>query len=117
MTEAAGEYNRLITIQQKNGVRNAANQLIDQWVQFGAKRWAKIITQSGMGVVRLAAQSSAGVEISANNCVFRIRYTTQITADMRIEHRGVIYDIKQVKIDEARRAWVDLVCETGFNNG
>ena len=117
MTESAGEYNRLITIQEKTGVRNAANQLIDQWVQFGNKRWAKIIGQSGMGVVRMAAQASAGVEISANNYVFRIRYTEAITADMRVLHRGVVYDIKQVKIDEARRDWVDLVCETGFNNG
>lgn len=117
MSESAGEYNRLITIEQKTGVRNAANQLIDQWQQFGNKRWARAIGQSGMGVVRMFAESSAGVEQSANNYVWRVRHTTAITADMRIVHNGVIYNILQVKQDLARRAWTDLVCDTGFNNG
>lgn len=117
MSEAAGEYNRLITIEEKTGVRNDANQLVDAWQQFGAKRWAKPIGQSGMGVVRMFTDSAAGVEQSGNNYVWRVRYTDQITADMRVVHRGVIYDIKQVKQDLARRAWTDLVCETGLNNG
>lgn len=117
MSEAAGEYNQLITIEQKVGTRNEANQLINTWEQFGTKRWAKAIGQSGMGVVRMAAASSAGVEISANNYVWRVRHTEAITADMRVVYRGVIYDIKQVKQDMQRGEWTDLVCETGFNDG
>lgn len=114
MSESAGEYNRLIAIEQKTGERNEANQLLDNWEQFGNKRWAKGIGQSGMGVVRMSTES-AGVEQSANNYVWRVRYTEQITADMRVVHRGVNYDIKQVKQDLQRRAWTDLVCVTGYD--
>ena len=117
MTEAAGEYNKLITIAHKVGTRNAANQLVNVWVPFGHRRWAKAIGQSGMGVVRMAAATDAGVEMSANNYVWRLRHTEAITADMRVEYRGVIYDIKQVKQDMQRGLWTDLVCETGFNDG
>lgn len=117
MSEAAGDYNKLITIERKVGTRNAANQRIDTWEQFGPKRWAKAIGQSGMGVVRMAAMTEAGVEISANNYVWRLRQVEDITADMRVVYRGVIYDIRQVKQDLARGWWTDLVCETGFNDG
>ncbi|MDR2173657.1 MAG: phage head closure protein [Burkholderiales bacterium] len=60
---------------------------------------------------------TAGTEVSAATVSVRIRYRTDITADMRVLIGDAILNIKAVLPDEAKREHVDLVCETGANNG
>jgi SPP1 family predicted phage head-tail adaptor len=53
----------------------------------------------------------AGSESSAVKASIRIRYRTDVTADMRAVHGSTVYQIKAVMQDMAYRRYTDLACE------
>jgi len=102
---AAGSLNRRITIQRKGaGTDDWGTPLPDAWDDVG-KAWASIRNLSGLGAIKADAQAAV-VKTS-----IRIRYRADVTAGMRVLHGTTVYDVKAVLPDEARREYVDLVCE------
>ncbi|MBV6304934.1 phage head closure protein [Candidimonas humi] len=111
----AGKLNRRITIQQKVAGQSTSGQPISTWEDF-AKVWANIAGATGMASIRQTA-NQGNVAASINSYSFRIRYRTDITDAMRVLYSGLIFDIKQVRLDLAGHDRTDLVCEQGGSQG
>lgn len=73
--------------------------------------WSDIKHMSGLETVK------SGVDVSIVKASIRIRYRTGVTAGMFFVCDGLVYDIRAVMPDAARREFVDLVCEIGRNLG
>lgn len=112
----AGSLNRRITVQRRTGaVDELGAPLPDAWEDH-ANVWANIRTPTGLGSIAGQFQS-AGQEISRVLYSMRVRYRTDITADMRVRYQGEYYEIRQVINDHGGRDYTDLVCALGARNG
>jgi len=107
----AGTLKDWITIQQVGSVKDELGQTIPGWVLLDTE-WADIRFPSGLEVVR-----ADGV-VSVIKASIRIRRRTDVLASMRVlDDEGRIYDIKAVLPNKQSRQFIDLVCETGANDG
>ncbi|TEA79833.1 phage head closure protein [Allopusillimonas ginsengisoli] len=106
-----GPLNRRITIQRQDTAEDEYGEPIPgAWVDV-APVWANIAHKSGLETVK------SGVDVSIVQASIRIRYREDITAGMRVVHKSTVYDIRGVLPDESGREFVDLVCQTGANQG
>lgn len=112
---AAYARNRRVQLQAKSTTCDAAGQPLNTWTTY-ATVWANIRNQRGL-------QSIQGDrEISAVQSSINIHYRADITAghrlvDVTLPDTPVVYDIAAVLPDLARKAYMDLVCTQGANNG
>ena len=114
MSRAAGDRNRRIAIERHSTVMDEANQEIDGW-EHVMYRWARPLTATGMAAVR--AQED-GIGLSPGRYSWRINYTpVGIDEGMRVNYKGMFFDIRDIRHDLANREHTDLVCEFGGNNG
>jgi SPP1 family predicted phage head-tail adaptor len=113
MADDAGSRNRKIQIQRKAEGFDAANQEVTGWVPF-LDRWARPLTATGMAAVRAA---DTGVPMTPGRYSWRINYTPSITEGMRVNYKGMTFDIRDIRHDLANREYTDLVCESGGNDG
>lgn len=102
-TFRAGSLRDCITIQRRKP-GGALGQPSNTWEDV-AKVWANIRFGSGSETIR-AGQVASKVQAS-----IRIRWRTDIKADMRVISVGVEYGIKAVLPERQRREYVDLACE------
>lgn len=116
MSENTGEYNRIISVEQRTQVVDSSNQLVDEWVVVHERLWSKIKGETGMATIRRAGENQ-GIMTTTVRKSFRIRFRTDIDVGMRVVRRGVPYDILVIQHDEANREYTDLVCEAGGNDG
>lgn len=116
MSENAGEYNRVISVQKRTGAVNSSNQPIDVWEDVHPRLWAKIRGETGMANIRTSGENQ-GIMGTIVRKSFRIRHRTDINEGMRVVRRGVCYDIKKIEQDEAGLEWTDLIGEAGGNDG
>lgn len=100
----AGFLNRPIAIQSLVGDVDALGQHVETWSTF-ANTWANIRFVNGVENMK------ADLEQSMAKASIRIRYRTDVAAAMRIVYHGITYQINAVLPDEAKRQYVDLVCE------
>lgn len=101
----AGKLNKRVTIQHLAPGEDAWGQpLPEGWVELG-KAWASILHQSGLSTIKADAQTSV---VKAS---IRLRYRTDLKAGMRVSHGLTVYAVRAVLPDEAKREYVDLVCE------
>lgn len=108
---ASGKLNRRISLQRRDPTPDSIGQPSNTWVEV-APLWASIRNLNGR---EFATSNSDASEVTTS---IRIRYRTDVTADMRVlSQRGVVYDIVAVLSDEAENEYVDLACKTGVNNG
>jgi len=111
----AGTLKSTITIQQLDGTRLGSGQPDpDAWADYLVGIRADILHQSGSEANR------AETQVSIVKASIRIRYAVSrlaITAGMRVLHGTTVYDIKAVIPDERGHQHIDLVCETGANDG
>ena len=107
----AGKLRNLITIQSRDSGEDAAGQPLQTWTDV-ASVWADILGANGMQTIKAPLD---GVEI--NSYSFRIRYREDINAGMRVVSNGQHFDVKQVRLDMARKEWADLICQLGGNEG
>ncbi len=74
-----------------------------------APRWANIATSGGLETIK------AGAVTSAVKASIRLRYCTDLRADMEVDHLAggitTTYKVLAVLPDEQRRQHTDLVCE------
>lgn len=102
----AGKFNSQVRIERPGTVQDGAGQPIKGWTLF-AEPWANFGDMNGRQFI------AADRETSEASLSIRIRYRTDITADMRVVHDSVIYEILAVLPDRAGRKHVDLACKTG----
>jgi len=101
----AGSLNCRVVILRRDKVRSPGGQLVDEYVEY-ARIWANVARLTGLGAIK--AESA----ISLVKASYRVRYRRDLSASMRLVHDGVVYDIKAVLPDHARREYVDLVCQS-----
>lgn len=104
----AGKMNCLVQIQRQSTTRDAGGQKTGAWDLFTSV-WANIRHQSGEQSIQAEA------EVSVVRASIRIRWRTDVTAAMRVQHGAAVYEIRAVLPDQATRRWVDLVCEQVTN--
>lgn len=74
--------------------------------------WANVRFMSGMETLRTDAI------VATTKASIRIRYRNDIGATVRATYDGRVFDIKSVQPDpESGREFLDLVAESGANNG
>lgn len=115
MSENAGEYTRKITIQRRVPGKGPTGQPLDTWEEVH-KLWSKPRTETGMATIRQEGLNH-GIMTTPTRYSFRVRYRTDLDVNMRIVHRGRVYDILRIQTDEAGREWTDIVAELGANAG
>ena len=114
MGSNVGNRTRRILIERRTGAADAANQPIDAWEPVMG-RWGRPLTATGMSAVRAAEQ---GVQASPGRYSWEIAFTPEgIDVGMRVNYKGVIFDIRDIRHDYANRDYTHLVCEQGGNNG
>ena len=106
----AGKLNRLVTIEQKTATVNELGEHTSGW-QTVATVWASIIKKSGLETIR------SNMEMSIVQASIRVRYRTDIKANMRVVYLNEVFDIRAVMPDTAKRKYADLLCEIGVSNG
>lgn len=99
-----GALRNRINIERRTSSQDALGQPVETWALVAAV-WADIRHVSGLETIKASADTST---VRAS---IRIRYRTGLDAGMRVTHGATTYDIKAVLPDEARREYVDLICE------
>ncbi|WP_082524739.1 phage head closure protein [Pseudorhodoferax sp. Leaf274] len=101
----SGSLNKRIQIEKRGpAVDDWGQPAPESWVPH-IKLWANIQHLNGVQTIKADAPTSV---LRAS---IRIRYRTDIDADMRVVFKGKVYDIKAAVPDEVKREHVDLVCE------
>lgn len=96
--------NNRVVIQRPGAARNASGEQIGTWVDV-ATLWADIRHPSGI------ESTKANAPVSVVKASIRIRYRLGLTHEMRVMHKATVYAIRAILPDEARKQYIDLVCE------
>lgn len=93
----AGELNQLITIQNKTISYNSYNEPIEGWTD-GATLWAAVVTTGG-------GEFYAAQKLNAEtSCLFKIRFTSNITSRQRIKYGNRTFAILNINnVDGANK--------------
>lgn len=112
MSLAAGKLQHRITLQAQSSTQDAdTGEMLVTWADV-AELWASVEPLSAREFVASAAGQS---QISAR---ITIRYRQNIDANMRILHRGRIYNVEGVLADrESGLEYITLPCSEGTNDG
>lgn len=105
----AGSLRDRITIQSKTDTFDAFGQPISAWSEY-AVVWANVLFGNGKEAI------SSQQEIASKQASMRIRWRTDIDTTMRVLFNGATYNIKAV-LPAQNREHIDLVTDTGLNNG
>lgn len=114
MSIDAGKLSSRIWILAPTKVRDELNQPLPDAYDPLMRLWAQPAGASGMASI-MQSRTEDGVPRELNSYSFRIRYRPHgITSDMRVldTDTNMLFNIKQIRHDLARRQWTDLVCET-----
>lgn len=106
----AGNYRDRVEIQQQSEADDDAGQRVLEWVHYD-EVWADVLLPNGKALVASDRENSL---VSGS---IRIRFRKDITAGMRVLWSSMIFDVKAVLPDTDKRQHVDLVVETGGNDG
>lgn len=98
------QRNTRIQLQRRQGGGSLGHPSND-WEDIGSPLWANIRYGTGSETIR-AGQIASQAQVS-----IRIGWRTDITAAMRVLHKGTAYDIQAVLPDLQQRRHVDLVCK------
>lgn len=105
----AGSLRDRITIQSKADTFDAFGQPISAWSEY-AVVWANVLFINGKEAI------SSQIDTASKSVSMRIRWRTDINTGMRVIFNGETYNIKAVLPDH-NRVFIDLVTDTGLNNG
>lgn len=100
----AGQLSTAITIQRRAPGVDALGQPLAVWTDY-AMVWANVRHLSGAEAIK------SDTITSTVRASIRVRWLAGITAGMRVNASGVLYEILAVMPDMARREFTDLVCE------
>ncbi len=98
---SAGKLDRRITLQAPNLAQDAAGEPVPSWADV-ATVWAAVVPLRGRELI--AAQS----EVPSAAFKVRIRWRSDLTEAMRIQHGGQAYGIQQIA-ELGRREGLELL--------
>ncbi|WP_241560816.1 phage head closure protein [Bordetella avium] len=101
----AGPLRNKVQILRQEQVRAGGGQVVGQWVEY-AKVWANFQRLSGLGTIK------ADADVSLIKASVRIRFRSDVDDTMRVQHGGVVYEVKAVLPDVAHREHIDLVVQS-----
>lgn len=110
MTIDIGAFRDKVLLQRLVETPTGTGGSAKTWQDIGPE-WANIRHQTGAEVMR------GEVPVSVAKQSIRIRFRADIDATCRVVYEGAIFDIRSVLPDLVTREYVDLVCETGQNEG
>ena len=110
---AAGRLNRIVTIQQRAQSRDAEGGIVDAWTDFAANIFAE---RDNSGGDEKSATRQGGISADVT-VVFKIRYLTGITEQMRVVSDGKNYNIRHINDFKDGHVFMILTCDNGGNNG
>lgn len=114
MNIAAGSLSRKVLFEHPVGTVDELNQPVRVWLPL-LYRWGRPLGSTGMAAVRALME---GVPLVPGQYSWRFRFLLSgVTTDMRINYKGQIFDIREIRHDFDRRSYTDYVCELGGNNG
>jgi len=105
-----GKMRHRIQLQQQTEQRDAIGGAVLEWITYGSC-WAAIEPLSGREM--LAAQH----ENSTITTRIRIRYRDDVWAQHRVKFGSTVYNIQTVIDRDTRRQSLELMCDTGANDG
>lgn len=95
----AGRLDKRITIEQVSTSQNAKGEPIESWSTLDTV-WAEVYPVRG-------SETFEGQQVYAENTLgFRIRYRSDVTRKMRIDHGGTKYDIEAINEPRGTRSEV-----------
>ena len=110
---AAGRLNRIITIQQRAQSRDAEGGIVDAWTDFAANIFAE---RDNSGGDEKSATRQGGISADVT-VLFKIRYLTGITEQMRVVSDGKYYNIRHINDLKDAHVFMILTCDNGGNDG
>jgi len=111
--QPAGKFRHVGTLQSKALTQNPSTGAITEtWSDFETGVRADIRYLGGLETLKADAPTAI------TKASIRIRYRPGVVATMRfVETGGATFDIKSISPDATGAREMDLVCETGANNG
>lgn len=106
----AGPMRHRVLLQSYTEVQDETGSPVETWADV-ATVWADVRFRSGLEAVK----SDAPVNVTSAS--IRIHYREGVVPTMRAIHDGRTYDIVSVLADPTGRKYLDLVAQTGENNG
>ena len=106
----AGQLRRRVTIQQRSATQDEYGQPLNSWTDVTTV-CAAIEPMSGR---ELLAAQAVNSEVSHN---VTIRYIPGITAAMRLNYGGRLFNIHSVLDENERHRMLTLQCSEGMNDG
>ncbi|HEX5486501.1 MAG TPA: phage head closure protein [Limnobacter sp.] len=109
----AGSLNKRITLQRKVTTKGPAGGVQETWENLTdtPEVWARKVDRSGVQT------TESGQTISKVTSNFRIRYRTDVEPSMRVLFNSRPYNILYVLDLDGMNDFLELMCETGANNG
>ena len=84
-----GKMRHRIEIQEYSNVENEVGEITKAWITY-KKLWSE---KTQIKAANPFIKDKEGLEYTYR---FKIRYRTDLREDMRVVHKGVIYDIKHI---------------------
>lgn len=112
-----GSLTRRITIEQLALTKDAQGGMVNSWSSFAAV-WAKVMNLPGGARHgdKTPVTSHGGVVPEART-EFTIRYRDDITAQMRVNYNGRLFNIRHINNWNEENRFQILTCDTGLNDG
>ena len=110
---SAGELTQRIEIQENTPGKDGQGGIADNWTVF-TPAWAKVNHLSGSSK---RATAAGGGKVTEARTEFTMYFKAGVTADMRITHRGKIYDISHVNNYLERNEYLIIEATEGVNHG
>jgi SPP1 family predicted phage head-tail adaptor len=98
----AGRLDRRVRIEQRAVTRGADGSEVIAWSLL-AEVWAQVLPLRGQ------ERYGAGAEQPERDARIRIRWISGISAGMRVQYEGRVWDIQAV-LEIGRREGIDLLC-------
>ena len=95
-----GQLDRRIIIQTNTPAASASGAMASSWATH-ATVWARVTEQGGREFL------DAEQTVAEQKAVFRIRYLSTVTEEMRISYNGRFYDIQSIA-ELGRRVGLDI---------
>ena len=102
-----------IRIEARTTTKGASGGIQTAWA-LHQECWAQRRDMSGN---ERSASTAAGGQVAVARVEFVLRAREGITAQMRVVHKGQIFNIAHVKPLADYPGWMILTCDTGLNNG
>lgn len=109
----AGKKNTPITIQAKVKAQSPSGAVTHVWqnIPVAPQMWAEKFDRSGVqGFV-------SNQDLSKVTARFRIDYREDVVAEMRVVCKGKYYNIHYALDITGQNEYLELMCETGANDG